>query len=82
MLQGDTIIPDWLYQEFNEIPNNITIRIYYPKASKQIAKEKIKKDDKNLNKQPAKKLTTPITLPTDYWKQSLLIIQIVTIFIT
>ena len=51
----DVIVPDWLFQETNEKVHNIQRRIPNPKLLKQIAREKFKIDDKQLNKELAKK---------------------------
>ena len=50
------IIPEWLFQE--PIENKIK-KIYNPKTWKQIAMEKIKLDDKQLNTELAKKMINP-----------------------
>ena len=46
------IIAEWLFQEL--IKNKIN-KIYKPKSLKQIPRENIKLDDKQLNKELAKK---------------------------
>ena len=50
------IIPEWLFKESTEI--NIK-KIYDPKSSRQLAKEKIRLDDKQLNRELAKKVISP-----------------------
>ena len=50
------IKPDEIFKEPIE---NIIKKIYNPKSLKQLAKEKIKLDDKQLNKKLAKKMITP-----------------------
>ena len=51
--QYEMIIPEWLFQE--PIENKLKI-IYNPKHLKQIARDNIKSDDKQLNKELAKKM--------------------------
>ena len=51
--QYEMIIPEWLFHE--PIENKLKI-IYNPKHLKQIARDKIKSDDKQLNKELAKKM--------------------------
>ena len=46
------VIPEWLFQE--PIENQIK-KIYIPKSLKQIARDKIRLDDMQLNKELAKK---------------------------
>ena len=50
--QNVFMIPEWLLKE--PIHNTIT-KIYNPKSLKQIARDNIKLDDKQLNKEIAKK---------------------------
>ena len=47
------IIPDWLFQE--PIENKVK-KTYNPKSIKQISRDNIKLDDKQLNKNLAKKM--------------------------
>ena len=54
--QNETIIPEWLFRE--PIENKIK-KIYNPKSLKQIARNNIKLDDKQLNKELAKKMVNP-----------------------
>ena len=54
--QNDMIIPEWLFQE--PIENKIKY-IYNPKSLKQLARNNIKLDDKQLNKELAKKMINP-----------------------
>ena len=56
MKQNEMIIPEWLLRENNE--NNIN-RIYNPKSLKRIARNTINLDDKQLNKELARKMTNP-----------------------
>ena len=51
--QNEMVIPEWLFQE--PIENNIK-KIYNLKPLIQIARDKIKLDDKQLNKELAKKM--------------------------
>ena len=53
------IIPEWLFQE--PIENKIN-KIYNPKSLKQIARDNIRLDDKQLNKELAKKMLNPYYL--------------------
>ena len=50
------IIPDWLFQELVENKNK---NIYNPKSLKQLARDNIKLDEKQLNKELAKKMINP-----------------------
>ena len=54
--QNEMIIPEWLFKE--TIENKIN-KIYNPKSLKQIARDNIKLDDKQLNKELAKKKFNP-----------------------
>ena len=54
--QNEMIIPEWLFRENNE--NNIN-RIYNPKSLKRIARNTINSDDKQLNKESARKMINP-----------------------
>ena len=56
MKQNEMIIPEWLFQE--PVENKIE-RIYNPKSLKQIARDNIRLDDKQLNKELAKKMISP-----------------------
>ena len=56
MSQSEMIIPEWLFQEPVE---NKKKRIYNPKSLKQIARNSIKLDDKQLNKELARKMINP-----------------------
>ena len=49
--QIEMIIPEWFFQEPFE---NKIIKIYNPKSLKQIARDNIRLDDKQLNKKIAK----------------------------
>ena len=50
------IIPEWLFQE--PVENKIN-KIYNPKSLKQLARDNIRLDDKQLNKELAKKMLNP-----------------------
>ena len=50
------IIPEWLFKESFEKKIN---KIYIPKSLKQLARNNIKLDDKQLNKELAKKMINP-----------------------
>ena len=54
--QNDMITPEWLFQE--SIENKVN-KIYNPKPLKQLARKNIKLDDKQLNKELAKKMINP-----------------------
>ena len=54
--QNEMIIPEWFSQE--PIENKIK-KMYNPKSLTQIARANIKLDDKNLNKELAKKMLNP-----------------------
>ena len=56
MKQKEMIIPEWLFQE--PVENKINI-IYNPKSLKQLARDNIRLDDKQLNKELAKKMLNP-----------------------
>ena len=54
--QNEMIIPDWLFRE--PVENKIK-KIYNPRSLKQIARDNIRLDDKQLNKELAKKMINP-----------------------
>ena len=54
--QNEMIIPGWLFHE--PVENKIK-KIYNPKSLKQLARNNIKLDDKQLNKELAKKMNNP-----------------------
>ena len=54
--QNQMIIPEWLFREPIE---NKTIKIYNPVSLKKIARNKINLDDKQSNKELAKKMINP-----------------------
>ena len=54
--QNEMIIPEWLFRE--PIENKIK-KIFNPKSLKQLARNNIKLDDKQLNKELAKKMINP-----------------------
>ena len=56
MKQNEMIIPEWLFQE--PVENKIN-KIYNPKSLKQLARDNIKLDDKQLNKELAKNMINP-----------------------
>ena len=56
MKQNEMIIPEWLFRE--PVENKIET-IYNPKSLKQLARNNIKLDDKQLNKEIAKKMLNP-----------------------
>ena len=54
--QNEMILPEWLFEKPIE---NQNIKIYNPKSLKQLARDKIRLDDKQLNKELAKKMLDP-----------------------
>ena len=56
MKHKEMIIPEWLFQD--PIENRIN-KIYNPKSIKQLARNNISLDDKQLNKELAKKMLNP-----------------------
>ena len=54
--RNEMIIPEWLFQE--PVENKIK-KIFNPKSLKQLARNNIKLDDKQLNKELAKKMMNP-----------------------
>ena len=56
MKQSEMIIPEWLFQE--PIENKLK-KIYNPGSLKQLARDNIRLDDKQLNKELAKKMFNP-----------------------
>ena len=56
MKQNEMIIPEWLFRESNENKNN---KIYNPRTLRQIARNTINLDDKQLNKELARKMINP-----------------------
>ena len=56
MKRTEMIIPEWLFQE--PVENKIN-KIYNPKPLRQLARDNIRLDDKQLNKKLAKKMINP-----------------------
>ena len=56
MKQNEMIIPEWLFQE--PIENKIN-KIYNPKPLRQLARYNIRLDDKQLNKELARRMINP-----------------------
>ena len=56
MKQNEMIIPEWLFQE--PVENKIN-KFHNPKSLKQIARDNIILDDKQLNKELAKNMINP-----------------------
>ena len=54
--QNQMIIPEWLFQE--PVENKVN-KIYNPKSLKHLARNKIKLDDKQLNKELARRMINP-----------------------
>ena len=55
-IKQNNMIPEWLFQE--RVENKIK-KIYNPKSLKQLARNNIRLDDKQLNKELAKKMINP-----------------------
>ena len=56
--QNEIFITEWLFKEQTPIKNKIK-KVYNPKTLKQIAREDIKKEGKDLDKELAKKMIDP-----------------------
>ena len=56
MKQNEMIIPEWLFRE--PVENKVN-KIYNPKSLKQLARNNIRLDDKQLNKELARKMINP-----------------------
>ena len=56
MKQNDTVIPEWLFQELCEKKLR---KICNPKPLREIARENVNIDDRQLNKELAKKIINP-----------------------
>ena len=56
MKQSETIIREWLFQE--PVENKIN-KIHNPRSLKQMARDNIRLDDKQLNKELATKMNNP-----------------------
>ena len=56
MKQNEMIIPEWLFQEIVE---NKVSKIYNPRSLRQLARDNIRLDDKQLNKELAKRMINP-----------------------
>ena len=54
--QREMIIPEWLFQE--PVENKIN-KIYNPRSIKQLARDNIRLDDKQISKELAKKMLNP-----------------------
>ena len=57
--QNEMIIPEWLFKEEQTPIKNKIKKVYNPKTLKQIARENIKMNDKELDKELAKKMNNP-----------------------
>ena len=53
------IIPEWLFKEKQAAIKNKIKKVYNPKPLKQIARENIKLNDNELDKELAKKMINP-----------------------
>ena len=56
MKQNEMIIPEWLFRE--PVENKVN-KIYNPISLRQLARDNIRLDDKQLNKELAKKMINP-----------------------
>ena len=56
MTQNEMIMPEWLFKE--PIENKIK-KIYNPKSLKQLARDNFRLDDKQLNKELARRMINP-----------------------
>ena len=57
--QKELIIPEWLFREKQRPFNSKNKKMYNPKTLEQITRQNIKKKDKELDKDLAKKLINP-----------------------
>ena len=57
--QNQLIIPEWLFKEEQAPVKNKIKKVYNPKPLKQIARENIKINDEELDKELAKKMINP-----------------------
>ena len=57
--QKEMIIPEWLFKEKRSAIKKKTQKVYNPKTLKQIARQNIKMNDKELDKEIAKKMINP-----------------------
>ena len=57
--QNQNVIPEWLFKEEQAPIKNKLIKVYNPKPLKQIARERIKINDEELENQLAKKIINP-----------------------
>ena len=56
MKKNEMIIPEWLFQE--PVENKVN-KIHNPRSLKQIARDNIRLDDRQLNRELAKKMINP-----------------------
>ena len=59
IIQNEMIIPEWLFKEGKAPIKNKIKKVYNPKTLKQIARENIKLNDKELDKEIAEKMINP-----------------------
>ena len=57
--QNEMIIPEWFFKEERSPSKKKIQKLYNPKTLKQIARENIKMNDKELDKEIAKKMINP-----------------------
>ena len=57
--QNEMIIPEWLFKEERSPIRTKIQKVYNPKTRKQIARQNIKLNDKELDKEIAKKMIIP-----------------------
>ena len=59
IIQNEIIIPEWLFKEEQTPIKKQNKKVYNPKALKQIARGKIKRYDKEIDKELAKNMVNP-----------------------
>ena len=59
MIQNETIISEWLFEEEHTPIKNKIKKIYNPTTLQQLARENIKLGDKGLDKELAKRMINP-----------------------
>ena len=57
--QNEMIIPEWLFKEEQSPIKKKTQKVYNPKTLQQIARQNIESNDKELDKEIAKKMINP-----------------------
>ena len=59
MIQNEMIIPDWLFKEERSPIKKKIQKIYNPKTLQQLARQNIKMNDKELDREKAEKMINP-----------------------